>query len=349
MDKKDLCLEIAEKYNDFRQIEKAWRVDFDVAKIDKAARQRAYSGMKELQKAFEPVEELVGCSYENAKELLKEGFFGVEDLEKAFGFKPNINIPKIKFTVSELKEAQEHGEILMLRIGQDNEGRPMTMKKILEIIAPRMPKGEKLLAYQKNINLPELKDSLWDNEKCFNDESLKTEWVLIGKEFSPRTLNNNYARQTMELYNELRKRRLLSAKELKENAGLEQKLKVLCEKMGVNWETQKEESSAKFRENRDTVAKELAELAINQKHRRSGVGIVFDWAVRFLSRMGDRGQLGGRVTDWSNSIGPTGICLAIGGFNPDGGHIDWYHPGFRYTAGAVLLRSRSDRKAGFSS
>ena len=344
MAQKKACLEIAEKYANFRKVEDVWRTHFKNAMKDKDSRQVAHFGMKEVREAFEIVENVLSCSYEKAQEIMGEDFFGKEDLETAFGFKTNVEIPRIKFTAEQLKKAQEHGEMLVLRIGQDNEGNPMTMKRILEIMAARMPEKEKLLYDQKKANEPALKDDCWfkdEDKEPFIKAGLKTEWVLVGKEFAPNTINMNYARQTLELYKIMKERKLMTLEEEKENTGLENKLKQLCRKNGVNWETQNIDNRAKYDKNWAAVARELADLPINRKHRRSASGIVFDWAVRFKSRKGERGQLGA-LYDWSNSVSSAGSLVYLGPFGSNGGTVAGSIPAGRLgELGAVLLRGSS--------
>jgi hypothetical protein len=341
-----ICADIASAYNHFVKAEKSWRADFNIAGKDGEALRIAHSGMKEVSESFEAVENLLGCSHEKAKEILKEDFFGVEDLEITLGFKPNIKIPKIKFTEEQLKEAQAHGEMLVLRIGEDNEGRPMTMKRILEIMAERMPEGEKLLYKQIQANKPAKDhDFVYENEdnELFTKTGLKTQWVLVSKEFAPNTTNMNYALQTMELYKMMKERNLMTPDEEKENVDLENKLKQLCEKMAVNWETQNIDDIDKYRKNKKSVARELADLPINQKHRRSAIGILFDWVVRFKSRKGDRGQLVD-LYDCSNTVSSSGLLVDIGLFGSTGAVVSWSGPGRNaHRLGVVFVRGLPDR------
>jgi len=341
MDKKDLCLEIAKKYKDFQKVENAWRLEYEKAlKKDKSAIRIAHSGIKEVQDSLEVIENSIGCSYKRAKELFQEDFFGIEELTETFGFRPNVEIPKIKFTKEQLKEAREHGEMLVLRISQDNEGNPMTMKRILEIMAPRMPKNEKLLNDQRSAGSSKPGNRSWMKEEpFFTQASLKTEWVLIGKEFVPNTIANNYAHQTLELYNEMKKRGLLTPEEAEENIDLENKLKELCVKMGVHW-GQDIDDHRKYDENWQEVARELASLPMNRKHRRSAVGILYDWVVRYKSRKGDGGQLGGSSYDAANSVSSSGELVSLGGFYFHGASVVVGKPDYNDDrSGVVLFRS----------
>jgi len=345
MEKKDLCLEIVTKYNNFVKIEEAWRLEYEKAlQKNKNAIRVAHSGMKDVCESFERVENLICCGYEKAKELMEEDFYGTEEFEMTVGFKTNVKIPKIEYTAAHLQEAKEHGEMLVLRIGQDNEGNPMTMKRILEIMAPRMPEGERLLYKQLHPGSAVIQsDSWYKDEPFFTQDSLKTEWVLIGKEFAPNTINNNLAHQTLELYNEMKRRGLLTKEEEKENIGLEKRLKELCEKMGVNWESQHVDNQEKCGKNRPEVSRELANLSINRKHRRSPVGILYDWAMRFKSRKGERGVLSGLMYDWSNTVTDPGSFVGLCDLNSDGGDVYRMRLDRIDISGAILFRGLPDR------
>jgi hypothetical protein len=323
-----------------------WRKHFKNAKTDKDDRLVAHAGMNEVRDSFERLANVLSCSFEKAREIFGEDCFGVPEIEMALGFKPNIKVPRIKFTAEELKEAQAHGEMLVLRIGEDNESRPMTMKRILEIMAARMPTGEKLLYDQKKASEIALKDDCWfKDEDFFAKEGLKTEWVLIGKEFAPNTVNNNYAHQTLELYKMMKARNLLTPEEVKEYAGLEDGLKKLCKKMGLNWETQGTDDSDKYAKNWAAVARELANLPINQRHRRSFAGVLYDWVIRFKSRKGVRGQLGNNFYDWSNTVSSAGHLMTIGDFDSHGAYVHGDDPGpSDVRLGVVFVRGSSLHK-----
>ena len=334
MAQNNFCAEIAEKYANFRKIEKAWRDNFILAKKDKEALRKAYSGMAEVTEARKRIPK---CSYERAQEIMGEDFFGAEDFKTTFGFDVPVEIPPIRFSPADLKEAQEHGEMLVLRVGHDNEGNPMTMKRILEIMASRMPEGEMLLVGQKTAGSPLLQDDCWlKDKKLFTTDSLKTEWVLIGKEFAPYTENHNYFQQTWDLYLNMKERNLLTLAEEKENADLKNKLKQLSEKIGVNWETGPDDSK-KAHENMQEVAQELGNLPINQKHRRSMVGIFYDLVVRYKGREGERSPLR-YIYDWSNTVHSGGI-LNIGYFTEDGADVRNYRPEWGGGRGVVFVRN----------
>lgn len=235
--------------------------------------------------------------------------------------------------------------MLVLRIGQDNEGNPMTMKRIVEIVAARMPYPMKLLNIQADCNSPTIqKNLLGKNASIFENEPLKTEWVLIGKEFVNGTLGQDYAHQTLKLYEMMKERNLMTAEEERENIHLENKLKQLYEKAGINWNNQSIDDEDKCQENWISVVREIADLPINRRHRRKLVGILFDWVVRFMSRNGEGGQLE-KCLDYSNSLSVYGP-VALGDFNIGGGFLWWHSaepvPDFEGAlegVGAVFSRS----------
>jgi len=341
---KQTCAEIAEKYNNFRKIEKSWRADFNLARNDRDARRRAHAGMKEVREAFERLPRF--CGYEKAQEILGKDFLGAEAVQTTFGFKVDPSeIPLILFSPKELRDALAHDEQLILRVSHDGEGNPMTMERMLQIMDGRMPEGKKLLFAQKRSGSDEMQDDCWFNDEVFfRQNSLKMEWVLVGKELVPETIEKNYVEQTIEIYKYLQDRKLLTDAEKTEYAGLEETLKRLCFEMGMDWQTKeiKEEEQVKYDENWAEVAKKLADLPINQKYRRNAVEILFDWLMNFNTG-NSRGKLED-FFDWSNTVYSDGDLASLGNFDSNGGNVGGWDPAGRHADwGSVLLRRPSRR------
>lgn len=72
---------------------------------------------------------------EQAQEIMGDQFLGPAAVERTFGFelKPE-DIPEIPYTKEQLEQAKKLGERLVLRIHQDNKGKPLTFKRIEEIL-----------------------------------------------------------------------------------------------------------------------------------------------------------------------------------------------------------------------
>jgi hypothetical protein len=337
-----ICVDIASAYNHFVKAEKSWRADFNVAQKDKGARNRAHVGMKAVSEALSELKKLPRCSREKAKEIFGKDFLGKETVEKTFGFLVRQEeVPPIRFSAKELKEAHDHNEQLILRVSHDAEGNPMTMQRILKIMAGRIPKKEKLLASQNALGAEDLSDDCWyRTEEFFWKDALKFEWVLVGKDFVPETTSKNYVEQTLEIYKYLQNRKILTKSEKTEYAGLEESLKGLCFEMGVDWKAQEVVDKPKYNKNWPEVAKKLSELPINQKYRRTAAGVLFDWLMNFKASNG-RGKLE-NFYDWSNTVSSAGDLVDLGDFDSTGANVHGYDPGTRFARlGVVFLRGSS--------
>jgi hypothetical protein len=339
------CVQIASVYKRFLEVENEWRINYNKAKNDKVSRYKALSGIRAVEVVLKELNELPRCSPEKAKEILGKDFLGAEAVEKTFGFAVSLEeIPPIRFSAKELKEAQAHNEQLILRVSHDGEGNPMTMERMLKIMAKRMQKKEKLLFAQNNPGAEELPDDCWfKKEEFFWNDKVKMEWVLVGKDFVLDTTDKNYVEQTLEIYKYLKERKFLSEKEKAEYAGLENKLKQYCEEMGMDWKTLSVLDQPKYEKNWPEVAKKLANLPINQKHRRNSAGILFDWLMNFKAGNG-RGKLE-NLYDWSTTVSSAGDLLNIGYFDSDGAHVSGYDPANSDDGlGVVFVRGSSLHK-----
>jgi hypothetical protein len=323
------CADVAAVYSRFAETEKEWRDNYNKAEKDKVARDKAHAGMKTVVAALKELQKLPRCSPEKAKEIFGKDFLGAVAVEKTFGFavRPE-DVPPIRFSAKELKEAHDHNEQLILRVSYDAEGKPMTMERMLQIMAKRIPKKEKLLASQNAPGAEDLPDDCWyKTEEFFWKDSLKMEWVLVGKDFVPETTNKNYVEQTLEIYKYMQNRKILTESEETEYAGLEESLKRLCFEMGVDWKTQEVVDQPKYDKNWPEVTKKLANLPINQKHRRDYAGILFDWLMNFKAGNG-RGKLE-NLYDWSNTVSSAGALMSLGDFASTGARVAGFNPAYR--------------------
>lgn len=98
MPQSNFCAEISEKYANFQKIEKAWRKNFKIAKNDGDARIVAHFGMKEVTASLKELKRFPKISYEKAREIMGEDFFGAEDFKTTFGFDVPVEIPPIRFS-----------------------------------------------------------------------------------------------------------------------------------------------------------------------------------------------------------------------------------------------------------
>src|SRR3989339_855277 len=74
--------------------------------------------------------------FQEAKELLGEDLIGPEEVEKTWGVRPE-EIPDIPFSREELERAKEMGQMLVLRVDRTEDGKPMSLEAMIDIIQKR--------------------------------------------------------------------------------------------------------------------------------------------------------------------------------------------------------------------
>lgn len=251
-------------------------------------------------------------SPELAKELLdtpeereqgKTNLFGREEIRKALGFEiPESEIPPIPYTKERLEQARRNGEMLVLRVAKDVEGKPMTMQHIQELAEPLMDTaGEGKLLYSVD---------WYANEAFYTTESLKTEWKLVGKDFAPDTKDKDYIDQTKILRDHLKSIGELTPQE--EAECTDKKLKEIRKILdGGDWQK---------------ASQMLADLLVNKNHRRTMAEAEYDFVMRFRNNS-DRHQLE-RNYDWTNTRTSDGSLALFGDADAEGASVSRHKPGF---------------------
>ncbi|MBI5076811.1 hypothetical protein HZB94_00300 [Candidatus Falkowbacteria bacterium] len=260
-----LCEQIKTEYEQLQNLKEQLVLEYE--KVKDSNDMKDWSVVKKLQveweHAYANLEKKLYVSVERARELLgRENVLGPEEIENAFGFKVSeADIPPIPYNPAELEKARELGEQLVLRISQDSDGNPMTMKRINEIMQPRMDvDNEGKLLHNTD----------WcENEGFYQNDSLRTEWRLIGGSFVPDvtsakdkegrytkgSTNNNYVHQTRLLRGYLKSIDSLTEAEGQECS--DEKLRRFSEQMGVDWDSQEITDEEKYNENWREVAGKL--------------------------------------------------------------------------------------------
>ena len=130
---------------------------------------------------------------EQAQEILgEENVIGPEDIKKTWGYIPE-NIPPIQFSREALERAKKFGLFLELRIKNDKEGNPLTMKRMNELKSNNLAGGKLFFNAGKH-----------KNEPFFIDDTSELEWVLVSKDIfgngpegnEYQTTNKTYLEQT---------------------------------------------------------------------------------------------------------------------------------------------------------
>lgn len=269
----DNCQKIADIHNRFSAAEKIWQETKNRYNTDRTVIRSAREAMRTIHDSIIELKPFFWCGPEKAKEIFGADFFGPESVKKVFDIDvPAVEIPEVRFKVVDMYRAKARGERLILRIAKDGRGMPLTMRRMLDIMAPRMKDKEKILADQAKSGDPKLKPSCWyRDQKFFKDETLKTEWVFVAKEPVTDFAGLSHISQILWIQKYLAANKLMTIEEKKENEALTEKLKALCAEAGIDWQRQAVNAADQFRyeKNWKNVVLKLSKLPINMLYRRT--------------------------------------------------------------------------------
>lgn len=251
-----------------------------------------------------------------AREILGEDVMGPEEIEKAFGFKPK-EVPPLPYSREDLEKAKEIGEMLVLRTDKDGEGRPLTMQRISSIVVSKGP-----------ATFPRLSGTYRD-QAYFNQSTPQSEWKLVSKDILPGSTNLNYLDQTRLLRDHLKDAGLLTPEDEAE-----------CSDAHLD------EISRLFKNHETTgqAWRKLESLAVNYKHRRAPVEVLYDLQVRYGT--GGERLLSNRY-DWTNANEMVSIPggmekdgkVCVGLFTHDGASVAHQYPASKtMQVGVVSVR-----------
>jgi len=248
-----------------------------------------------------------------AKEVMGEEFFGFQEVKKAFGIEINPEgIPEIPFSREELEKAKELNQFLVLRVNMASDGKPLTLRKINEILKGKVSDGSKLLYADDGTG--KIKSDSWYKDEDFpKTDKPKLAWALVSKEVIPNSTNKNYLNQTEELVEYLRNQ-VFKGEEVPEEyqEGIEEfkKVKAEIEKlMSSDWEK---------------AAEILSGLKLNQLTRQNPAEVLYDIAIYFQNR-GER--ILEKIYTWTARRASVGGLVRVGDFDSDGVIVRSYRPG----------------------
>ncbi len=247
---------------------------------------------------------------EQAKEILGADFLGPEQIKTAFGTSVEIGeIPPIPFSRTELEQAKELGQFLILRL-------PLTMKQIRESFGGKLSTGEKML-YASDETTGELADDCWYKDETFYTEDTATAgWALVSKETISGSTNKNYLEQTDSIVVYL-KNQVFGGETLppKYQAAIDE------------FDARRDEITALIDSDWAKAAETLESLQITQLTRQSPAEAIYDLIVYFQNN--DERLLPNTYT-WTKRRASGGRLVCVGGFGAGGVRVDRSGPGGRY-------------------
>ena len=249
---------------------------------------------------------------------------GPVELEKAFGIKlDKKDIPKIPFSKAELERAAEMGQFLVLRANVDDQGQPLTMKRLRAMMLRR--------GYDKELDKDgnakgkiTFNDDYGDAEKWWNDDPITLRWALVDKEVIAGSTGKDYHEQTRRLKEHITEKYqgmtmppkyIEAIKEfdayVKVNFGKKTDDEINALLCGNDWQK---------------YAQDLSELKLNDLMRKTPAEESFDEV--FYYQLNDE-RLNERIYNWTKRRRSDGGLVDVGHFVSAGAIVSGWRPGFR--------------------
>lgn len=236
-------------------------------------------------------------TYEKAKEIMADNFYGLEAFNEAFLTTRSLSteFSTVPYSNAELERAKAKGEMLVLRYHIGGGSSMENINKRLETV------------FEEKIDGKPLYDTDWyEGEDFFKNQPIREGWALVSKEVIDGSTSKDYIQQTATLRDYLKTVDSLSEAEAKEVT--DEKLTEIRKLMDKDWEA---------------ASKALAELKINQNHRRNAAEALYDFAIRYKNS--DERMLE-TMYDWTNSRASDGGLVGFGEAVDGGADVDGWNP-----------------------
>ncbi|TAK95197.1 hypothetical protein EPO05_04920 [Patescibacteria group bacterium] len=305
------CQQIADELSAVQKVKAAFDAVLKAGDLEAA---------KTLQQEIEinliSLHDLILVSFEQAEVILGQDFLGAKAIEKAFGFKLETrDIPPIPFKKAELERAKELGQFLILRIGKDKYGQPLTTRNVRDALREQFDQA----GYGK------VTFSLEYNEPFWEADPIQPRWALVSAKTIPDSAEQNYFRQTQNIVAYIRDevfagqsmpfRYQQAIKEFEDYAFAYPEF-VRLHDDGL--------SEILDGRGRLKYAKEMSALQINQLARQTPAEAIYDIAVYLLTN--DQRLLADGAT-WTNRLAANGKLVSVGAFTDAGAAIAERSPG----------------------
>jgi hypothetical protein len=304
--------------------------EYEPDKYKTSTQRKAEGVLKEADEMTQPFpreragqgkETISGIEFQEAKELLGKNLIGPEEIEKTWGVRLR-EVPDIPFSREELERAKKMRQMLVLRVDKTEDGKPMSLEAMNDILAKRWEKEKK----GGLLNTAERWRDKVTGEESFKKDTPRFGWALVSKNLLPDSTNKNYIEQTE-----------IIIKALREQAFKDMEMPEEYEEAIKEFEANKGRLTKLMSGNWQKAAEELAELKITQLTRQSIQETIYDLAL-YYDKNGKR--LLPNVYTWSNSRSTDGNLMPLGGFGAEGMGGGGWGPGDRYGHFGVLLSRR---------
>ena len=274
-----------------------------------------------------------GIELSRATEIIgAESCFGPAAVEKAFGIRLEAErIPPIQFSESELKRAEELGQMLILRVDRTADGSALTMKKMSELLQPTFEQNEEKILYDE--------PDWYEEEVFYKEETPALSWALVSRETIPDSTSKNYLQQTDQLVTYLETEVFQGqsvpppySDALNEFRSVRAQIEPLVtSQIEAEWKQ---------------ASQMLADLKLNQLTRQTPAEVLYDMLVVIQNSTDpeEKTRLLENMYTWTARRGSVdGYLVGVGDFDADGADVGRWRPGDAHPAiGVVFSRSQSE-------
>lgn len=267
-----------------------------------------------------------------AKEIMKERFFGRREIEKALEIKIDPErIPEIPFSREELERAFELNQFLILRVDKTADEKKITIENINKLLKGRLEDGGKIL-YESDKN-GHIDDSTWFLEEEFaTGETPRLAWALTGREVIPDSNGKNYLKQTEGILKYLKN-------EVFSNVAISEEVNdLILEFENKKVELERQMKACGLVGGLEEASQFFKDLKITKKMRPSPVEIVYDYCV-YAQNKGERILSGDFKETWTSGVTSESRFVKVKNTGKDGLDLSSLSPeGSNEKIGAILSR-----------
>jgi hypothetical protein len=126
------------------------------------------------------------------KSILGSDFFGPTEIEKTFKIKiSEKQIPKVLFSIDELRNAKNNNQFLILRINRENNGELLTIEKMNSLLLGKLNDGSFALFRGYDESGMRNNNAWYMHEDFATKEAPALSWALVSKDLASKLVSNS--------------------------------------------------------------------------------------------------------------------------------------------------------------
>jgi hypothetical protein len=247
---------------------------------------------------------------EFAKQLFDRDYIGPETISGVWGIEIQPEqVPQIPFSEVELDAAKQAGQFLILRSRNAQDGKPLTMLKMHEILTPRMGVRNRGKVFFTPIDQWRLDSDFFTKDTPVGSGKPDFAWALTSKEILDNSTMKNYVGQTDRLAVYIENELFIGQPPDAYQEALSEYRAYLRTRFGSKNDLAIQQELDTARDWRG-YARDLTRLKINQLLRQTPAQALFDMATLYEDQ---DIELLPKVSAWTNATSRDGFIIDFGG------------------------------------